>query len=361
MAAIATAPSGTAPRDAPSRAHPRRDGGGDLIGREPVLGATRAGKARPDPVHVDLEDVGVARRGRRIEPERLALGVGANEGEVVLAPSRRPEIPDRLPVDRKVAGRRAVFRCHVGDDGTLAGREAAHAGTEELDELAGHAPLPQALGHREGEVGGKHALPQGSRETDPDHVGDPEHDGHAEHHALGLEPAHAPGQYADPVDHRGVAVRAHEGVGDRPGDAVTILGRHDRRQPFEVDRVHDPRAGRVHADALQRAGRPLHEPVALGVAMELALHVPRESVRGAVPIDRDGVVDRHVHRQDGVEQRRVLTRLGERVPHAGDVHESRHACGVVHQDPVRREGNLGGAGARREPAAEGGECRRGRL
>ena len=55
----------------------------------------------------------------------------------------------------------------------------------------------------------------------------------------------------------------------------------DRRQPLEVDRVHDAGARRMHAHALERARRPFHEAVALDVALDLALHVARQARRAS--------------------------------------------------------------------------------
>ena len=65
----------------------------------------------------------------------------------------------------------------------------------------------------------------------------------AEHRRLGLDPADAPAEHAEPVDHRRVRVGADERV--REGDAVAVLD--DAREVLEVHLV---------ADAGARAGRP---------------------------------------------------------------------------------------------------------
>ena len=77
-----------------------------------------------------------------------------------------------------------------------------------------------------------------------------------------------------------------------------------------------PVPGGCTRTSFERARRPLHEAVALGVALELALHVARQERRASVVIDRDRVVDRDVDRQHRVEPRRIAAGLGERRPHA---------------------------------------------
>src|SRR5204863_9149088 len=60
---------------------------------------------------------------------------------------------------------------------------------------------------------------------------------------------------AEPIDHRGVRVGAHEGVGI--GLRRAALGReHDPCQVFEVDLMHDAGIGRHDAESLERSLRP---------------------------------------------------------------------------------------------------------
>ena len=81
--------------------------------------------------------------------------------------------------------------------------------------------------------------------------------------------------HADAVDHRGVAVGADQRVG--VVDAVARLV-HAARQVLQVDLVHDAEARRHDAEGVERLHAPLHELVALAVALELELHVEVERV-----------------------------------------------------------------------------------
>jgi hypothetical protein len=53
---------------------------------------------------------------------------------------------------------------------------------------------------------------------------------------------------------------------------------HAARQVFEVDLVHDADARRHHAEGVEGLHAPLHELVALAVALELELHVQVQRV-----------------------------------------------------------------------------------
>ena len=104
---------------------------------------------------------------------------------------------------------------------------------EVLDELPDDARLAQDLGHREHEVGRRRALGQLPVEPEADDLRDEHRDRLAEHRRLGLDPADAPAEHAEPVDHRRVRVGADERVGERL--AVPLLD-HPREE-LEVDLV----------------------------------------------------------------------------------------------------------------------------
>jgi hypothetical protein len=136
--------------------------------------------------------------------ERFDLGLGAaGAGEVV----------DRLFVDREEAHGRTVFGRHVGNGGAVRQRQRARAFAKKLDELAHHLVLAQDLGHAEHQVGGGAAFTQAAGQLKAHHVGRQEVHRLAQHGGLGLDAAHAPAHHTDAVDHGGVAVGAHQGIG----------------------------------------------------------------------------------------------------------------------------------------------------
>ena len=173
----------------------------------------------------------------------------------LLGPAGQAHIIERLVVDREEAAGRAIFGRHVGDRRPVGDRQSRDAGAEELDEAPDHALGAQHLGDGEDEVGGGDPLLQRAGQMEADHFGDDHRDRLAEHRRLGLDPADAPAEHAEAVDHGGVAVGADQrvGIGDllraRGGPAVAALA--------PVGRV-DPRGGApVRAGAAVAPRRPL--------------------------------------------------------------------------------------------------------
>ena len=161
----------------------------------------------------------------------------------------------------------------------------------------------QDLGHGQHQVGRGHAFAQLAGELEADHVGRQEVHRLAEHAGLGLDAADAPADDADAVDHRGVAVGADQRVGV---DHAVLALVHAARQVLEVDLVHDAEAGRHDAEGVEGLHAPLHELVALLVALELELHVQVERLLGAVVVDHHRVVDHQVDRHQRLDRLRVL-------------------------------------------------------
>ena len=194
----------------------------------------------------------------------------------------------------------------------------------------------------------------GSSPVEP-HADDPGHrlvQRLAEQDGLGLDPADAVAEDAEPVDHRRVRVRAHErvGVGDAPVGVLAV--RHDRRQVLEVDLVDDPRSGGHDAQVAERGLRPAQQLVALAVALVLALHVDRERARAAPRVDLHRVVDDEVRGHQRVDLRRVAAEVRHRVAHRGEVDDRRDAREVLEDDPCRHERDLGLARAARAPRGQ---------
>lgn len=237
--------------------------------------------------------------------------IGFHQGELFARPAGLPEIVERPAVDREVAGVGAELRRHVGDDGAVASRERGDAGSEELDETVGEINLPQARGDGQREIGRQHALTRASGQANADDIGHAHRHRHAEHHAFGLEPADAPGKHADPVDHGCVAVGADQRVGNGPCLAVAARRRDDACQPFEVQRVHDAGAGRMHAYTAQRLARPFHEAIPLAIACEFMRHVTRYGVRLRKHVDAERVIGRYVDREHRIEAGRIAAGFGK--------------------------------------------------
>ena len=121
-----------------------------------------------------------------------------------------------------------------------------------------------------------HAFAQRARQLDADDVRRQEVHRLAEHAGLGLDAADAPADDADAVDHRRVAVGADQRVGvvDAVLSRCTPRARYSRFTWCTM-----PMPGGTTLERVERLHAPLHELVALVVALELELHVQVERVR----------------------------------------------------------------------------------
>ena len=112
---------------------------------------------------------------------------------------------------------------------------------EVLDELPDDAEVPQDLRDREDEVGRRRALGELAGEPKADDLRDEHGDRLAEQHRLGLDPADAPAEDAEAVDHRRVRVGADQRVGERQQPPRLLPRLDDPGEVLEVDLVDDAR------------------------------------------------------------------------------------------------------------------------
>ena len=193
--------------------------------RDAVLRALRPGHGRLHVAEVEFEDareLGLRHVVRAEEALRLGVLLDQVDG-LWRAVGARQEV-ERLLVDGEEAHRGAVLGRHVGDGRAVGEAHRGEAGAEELHELADDAVLAQHLRDRQREVRRRHALLELAGQAEADDLGHQHVDRLAQHGRLGLDPADAPAQHAQPVDHRRVAVGPDERVGVGDGQAV-VAGR----------------------------------------------------------------------------------------------------------------------------------------
>ncbi len=197
--------------------------------------------------------------------------------------------------------------------------------------------LAQDFRHGEHQIGGRDAFTQAAREFKAHNVGREEVHRLAQHGGLGLDTAHAPAHHTNAVDHGGVAVGAHQGV----GVVGAVLGLvHTARQVFEVDLVHDAKARGHHAKGVEGLHAPFHEFVALAVALEFELHVQVQRLLAAVVVHHDGVVHHQIHGHQGLDLLRVLAQALGGTAHGGQVGQQGHAGKVLQHHARNDEGDL---------------------
>src|ERR1051325_7080432 len=207
----------------------------------------------------------------------LRFVVAAHGLDLLVGSSGRAQVLAGLFIRRKEAHRRAVLWRHVGDRRAIGGGKTRGPFAVKLHELSDDLRLAQQLRHAQDEISGRDALRQLAGHVHADHVRREEVDGLAQHARFGLDAAHAPGDDAEPVNHRRMRVRPDQRV--RVIDAVLLP--HAARQEFQIDLVNDAYVRRHDAEAVKRLHAPLQELIARVVALELHLHVLLESVRHA--------------------------------------------------------------------------------
>ena len=211
-------------------------------------------------------------------------------------PARELHVLERFAVDREDAAGRAVLGRHVGERRAIGQRQVVQPRPVELHELAHHALFSQHLHDHQHQVGRRGALAQIACEPEAHHVGNEHRIGLTQHGGFGLDAAHAPAENADAVYHRGVRIRAHDGIGKGARDASFLVRTHHRGQEFEVHLVDDAGIGRHGAEVVKSVLRPAQKGVALGVPVVFELRVVLERRLGAEFIHLHGVVDHQIDR-----------------------------------------------------------------
>ncbi len=321
-----------------------------------VLRALRPGYGGHHRGKVERQRVGKHRIGRAVLAEHaLRPVIGLDQGDAPGLAAGRPEIGERVLVDREEAAGGAVFRRHVGDGRLILQRQIGQTVAIELDEFADHALLAQHLGDGEHQVGGGDALAQAAAHAEADDLGDEHGDRLAEHGRLGLDAADAPAENGQPVDHGGVAVGADQRIGIGDKRAVLLAGPHGLGEIFEIDLVADAGARRHHAEILEGGLAPAQELVALAVALIFALDIVGEGHAVAEGIDHHRMVDDQIDRHQRVDARRVAAERHHGVAHGSQIDHRRHAGEILHQDPGGAESDLAVALAGGKPGGHGAD------
>ena len=258
-----------------------------------------------------------------------------------VAPGKR-QVAQGFSVDGKEAAGGAVFRRHVADGGAVGQRQMIQAGAVKFHELADHALLAQHLGHGQHQIGRGCALAQLAAQPQAHHFGDQHRHRLAQHGGLGLDPAHAPAQHGQAVDHGGMAVGAHQrvGIGQRPARGVFVLDPDGFGQILQVDLVADAGARRHDPEVGEGLLAPAQKGVAFAVALELPADVGLEGARRAEFVDHDRVIDDQIHGGQRVDPARVVAQRRHGLAHGGQIDDGGHAGEVLHQHAGGAEGDF---------------------
>jgi hypothetical protein len=143
---------------------------------------------------------------------------------------------------------------------------------------------------------------------------------------------------------------------------TSVSGKHSRPRSFllayaveevlEIDLMDDADAGRHDAEGLESLHAPLHELIALAVALELARHVLLQRLRCAVMVDLHRMVDDQIDRHQRFDTPRIEPARLRHMAHRRQIAEQRYAGEVLQHDARDDEGNLLAARGMRPPLGQ---------
>ena len=184
----------------------------------------------------------------------------------------------------------------------------------------------------EREIGRRHALAQRAGKVYADHFGRQEIDGLAQHAGLRLDPADAPADDAEAVDHRGMRIGADQRVGVINPFSIRLRTEHAPREIFEVHLMHDPDPGRHHSERLERLLAPFEKLVALRISLELHLEIQLQRFWRPGEIDLHRMIDDQIHRNERLDDLRVPAKPRDRASHRREIDQQRHPGEILQDD-----------------------------
>ena len=251
----------------------------DLRQRHPILRPARPRQARLDRVEVEVERLGVGRRGLRRRCGRApAPCVALDQGDQLGRAAGVAQVAQRL---RRRPGTSPAVAPNSGDMLDSVARSATVSEPRPGPKNSMNLPTTPCLRSCSVSVSTRSVAVTPVRSAPamrtPTTCGGGHVERLAEHDGLGLDPADAPAEHAERVDHRGVRVGADQRVGQR--DAVAHRrrrGRGTRGSP----------GGRCPCPAARRGScgtrpAPSAAAVALAVSLVLALDVARVGARSS--------------------------------------------------------------------------------
>ncbi len=213
--------------------------------------------------------------------------------------------------------------------------------------------LAQHLGDRQHQIGGGDAFAQFAAELKAHDIRDQHRHRLTQHGGFRFNPAHAPAQYAETVNHGGMRVGAHQGIRPRHPLPIHLFAPDGPTEVFQVDLVTNTGARRHYAEAAEGLLSPAQKSVTFVVTLHFQTDVIFEGLVIAETVDGDRVVDHQIDGRQRVHFRGVAAQALHRLAHGGQIHDCRHAGKVLHQDARGTVGYLAVGMGLLQPAGQG--------
>ena len=305
--------------------------------RHAVLRAARPGERRLDVAEVELDDLRVLRMLVRLVPEQVLAAVGLDERDALRA-CGRSGAGSRASARRP--GRSRTVAPYSGDMFPSVARSATVRLATPSPKYSTNLPTTPVRRSSSVTVRTRSVAVAPSRSRPerrkPTTCGTSIESGSPSIAASASIPPTPQPSTPRPL----TIVVCESGPTSVSGKATPSAALDDAREVLEVHLVADPGAGRHDLEVAERRLAPAQERVALAVALDLELDVPREREPRGEQVDLHRVVDHELGRDQRVDPRRVAAELGDRVAHRRQVDDGRDAREVLQQDARGEERDL---------------------
>ena len=309
--------------------------------RHAILRALGPGNSRLHLGKIQLQGIGEHGIRRLIGAKNaLLFGVRLHQCHQGFVASTEAQISQRLRVHWKEPHGRAIFRRHICNHRAVGKTQAAESGAVELYKFSNYAFLAQHLRNRKHQVGGRRAFGQSPVQLETHHFRNQHRKWLAQHGRLGLDAAHAPAEYAQRVDHRGVRVRAYQRIRKCYGDSASLLGEHHAAQVLQIDLVADARIRRHHLEIEKCFLPPAQKRIAFQIALHLDFRVQQKRLPRSKIIHLHGMIDHQIRRKQRIDFPGIAAQSLHRVAHRRQIDHRRHAREILHQHARRHEGHF---------------------
>ena len=323
-----------------------------VVQSDAILRPPWPGDAGHDSLKIKLHVLAVARLNRGVVPEALLLGVRLDQGNLLCTASGEAQVVQCDLVNREHGRRGAELGAHVSNGCSVSQWHVSNASSVELDKLADNSVRPKHLGDGQNHIGCGDACRDHSRELESHNPRNQHRHGLTQHGRLGFDSANTPAQHAKPIDHGGVGVGSHTGVGERLSHSPELLRVGHLGQVLDVHLVDDSGARGHHLEVVECGLPPPQELVALAIAFILNVDVAGEGVWLPEQVGNHRVVNHQFGRRERVYFARVATQIDNCLAHGREVHDAGNTGEVLEDNACWSELNLGGGFRFRIPTAQ---------
>ena len=174
------------------------------------------------------------------------------------------------------------------------------------------------------------------------------------HGRLRFNPAHAPAQNSQTINHGGVAVGTDQSIriGQCPAFSL-FVHKYNAGKVFQIDLVNNPGFWRHHAEVFESVLAPSQEDVAFFVSLIFQVRVGHERNARSSRIDLNRVIDHKFNRLKRIDLSGIATHGRHGIAHRSQIDDRWNTCKVLQENPGRCEADFVGWLGRGVPVRNG--------